>query len=97
MTDPLSGEPTITDSGEIIVGHYEPEEAPMNTNPIPETVRGTLYVIGISIGILAVIAGPLMIALDTPEVWQAVIVSTVGAVTTLLATLSRANLGGEEG
>lgn len=62
------------------------------TNPIPERVRGWLYVAGIAVGILAVVAGPLMIALTVSDAWQAVIVSAVGAVTVLLSTLSRSNL-----
>ena len=66
------------------------------TNPIPDHIRGWLYTISVLIGILAVIAGPLMIALGTPADWQAVVVSAVGAVTTGLATLARANLPAPE-
>ena len=36
----------------------------MMSNPIPPTVRGWLYVGSTVVGILAVIAGPLLIALD---------------------------------
>ena len=61
-------------------------------NPISEKARGALYVIGISLGILSTIAGPLMLALETPEPWVAVVLSTIGALTTLLSTLARANL-----
>lgn len=63
-------------------------------NPISEKTRSILYILGISVGILAVVAGPLMIALETPEAWVAVVVSAIGAVTTLLSTLARANLDG---
>ena len=66
------------------------------SNPISATTRGWLYTISVLIGILSVIAGPLMIALGTPADWQAVVVSTVGAVTTGLATLARANLPAPE-
>lgn len=61
-------------------------------NPISEKTRGVLYIAGITVGILSVVAGPLMAALETPEEWVSVVVSAVGAVTTLLATLARANL-----
>lgn len=64
----------------------------MDTNPIPKRTRDILYVLGIVVGILGVVAGPLMIALETPEAWVAVVVSAIGAVTSLLATLARANL-----
>ena len=67
-------------------------DLPMS-NPISPTVRGWLYVGSTVIGILAVIAGPLLIALDVSSEWSAVVVSAVGAVTTLLGTLARANLG----
>ena len=66
-------------------------------NPISEKVRGGLYIAGISIGILSVIAGPLMIALETPEAWVSVVVSAIGAVTTLLSTLARSNLTTDDG
>lgn len=61
-------------------------------NPIPTAVRGGLYVSGIVIGGLGVVTGPLIVALGITPEWSAVIVSTLGAVTTLLSTLSRANL-----
>ena len=64
----------------------------MITNPISKKTRDVLYIIGISLGILSTIAGPLMLALATPEVWVAVVLSGLGAVTTLLSTLARANL-----
>ncbi len=64
-------------------------------NPISDNVRGVLYVLGLSLGILATVAGPLMLALETPEVWVSVILSFIGAVTTLLSTLARANLTDE--
>ena len=62
------------------------------SNPISPTVRGWLYVGSTVVGILAVITGPLLIALDVSSEWSAVVVSAVGAVTTLLGTLARANL-----
>lgn len=61
-------------------------------NPISEKTRGALYVTGISLGIMSTVAGPLMLALAVPEVWVAVVLSTIGALTTLLSTLARANL-----
>ena len=61
-------------------------------NPISSGMRGWLYVAGIAIGILATAAGPLEIALHVSADWQAVVTSAVGAVGTLVATLSRANL-----
>ena len=64
-------------------------------NPISEKTRGGLYVAGISVGILSTVAGPLMLALETPDVWVAVVLSAIGAVTTLLSTLARANLTSE--
>ena len=64
------------------------------TNPISEATRARIYLGGVIIGILAVVVGPLMIALAVPDVWVAVITSLIGAITTLTSTLARANLGG---
>ena len=64
------------------------------TNPISEATRARIYLAGVIIGILAVVVGPLMIALAVPDVWVAVITSLIGAITTLTSTLARANLGG---
>ena len=61
-------------------------------NPISPKVRGILYLLGLTIGGLAVVVGPLIIALSIPEAWAAVIVSLVGAVTSLLSLLARDNL-----
>ena len=61
-------------------------------NPISKATRGKLYLAGIIIGGLATVSGPLMIALETPQVWVAVTTSGIGAVTSLLNLLSRANL-----
>lgn len=66
------------------------------SNPIPASARGVLYIIGVCVGILAATAGPFMMALEIPDVWQAAIVSLVGAITTLMATVSRANLGDDQ-
>ena len=65
-------------------------------NPISEKTRNVLYVTGMSVGILSTAAGPLMVALAVPEVWVAVVLSLIGAVTTLLSTLARANLTSED-
>ena len=51
------------------------------TNPITSKARGWLYVLGIAIGILATAAGPLEIALHVAADWQAVVTSSVGAIT----------------
>lgn len=61
-------------------------------NPIPENVRGILYTLSISLGILSVVVGPLMVALAVKDVWAAVVLSLMGAITTLTSTLARANL-----
>lgn len=62
------------------------------SNPITPKVRGVLYLVGVTIGALAVVVGPLILALDIPETWAAVVVSLVGAVTSLLSLLARDNL-----
>ena len=62
------------------------------SNPISPKARGVLYLIGITIGGLAVVVGPLIVALGVPDVWAAVIVSFVGAVTSLLSLLAKDNL-----
>ena len=62
------------------------------SNPISPKVRGVLYLLGITIGGLAVIVGPLIVALAIPDAWAAVIMSLVGAVTSLLSLLARDNL-----
>ena len=61
-------------------------------NPISPRARGVLYLLGLVIGGLAVVVGPLIVALAIPDVWAAVIVSLVGAVTSLLSLLARDNL-----
>ena len=61
-------------------------------NPISPRTRGVLYLLGLVIGGLAVVVGPLIVALAIPDVWAAVIVSLVGAVTSLLSLLARDNL-----
>jgi VIT1/CCC1 family predicted Fe2+/Mn2+ transporter len=61
-------------------------------NPISERSRGVLYLLGVVIGGLAVVVGPLIVALSIPDAWAAVIVSLVGAVTSLLSLLARDNL-----
>ena len=61
-------------------------------NPISETTRARLYVAGVIVGGLSVVVGPLILALNIPEAWAAVVISATGAVTALLATLARANL-----
>ena len=61
-------------------------------NPISPRTRGVLYLLGLVIGGLAVVVGPLILALSIPEAWAAVIVSLVGAVTSLLSLLARDNL-----
>lgn len=62
------------------------------SNPISPKARGVLYLLGITIGGLAVVVGPLIVALGVPDVWAAVIVSFVGAVTSLLSLLAKDNL-----
>ena len=61
-------------------------------NPIAPRTRGVLYLLGLVIGGLAVIVGPLIVALGINAEWAAVIVSLVGAVTSLLSLLARDNL-----
>ena len=65
-------------------------------NPISPRTRGVLYLLGLTIGALAVVVGPLILALNIPEAWAAVIVSLVGAVTSLLSLLARDNLPGPD-
>ena len=62
------------------------------SNPISPKVRGVLYLLGLVIGGLAVVIGPLIVALGINAEWAAVIVSLVGAVTSLLSLLARDNL-----
>ena len=62
------------------------------SNPISPKVRGVLYLLGLTVGALAVVVGPLIVALAIPDVWAAVIVSFVGAVTSLLSLLAKDNL-----
>lgn len=62
------------------------------SNPISPKARGVLYLLGITIGGLTVVVGPLILALGIPDAWAAVIVSLVGAVTSLLSLLARDNL-----
>ena len=61
-------------------------------NPISPRTRGVLYLLGLVIGGLAVVVGPLIVALGINAEWAAVIVSLVGAVTSLLSLLARDNL-----
>ena len=65
-------------------------------NPISPRTRGVLYLLGLVIGGLAVVVGPLILALSIPDAWAAVIVSLVGAVTSLLSLLARDNLPGPD-
>ena len=62
------------------------------SNPISPKARGVLYLLGLTIGGLAVVIGPLIVALAIPDVWAAVIMSLVGAVTSLLSLLAKDNL-----
>lgn len=62
------------------------------SNPISPKARGVLYLLGLVIGGLAVVIGPLIVALGINAEWAAVIVSLVGAVTSLLSLLARDNL-----
>ena len=66
------------------------------SNPISPKVRGVLYLLGLTVGALAVVVGPLIVALSVPDVWAAVIVSLVGAVTSLLSLLAKDNLPGPD-
>ena len=61
-------------------------------NAISRDTRDVLYLLGLVIGGLAVVVGPLIVALAIPDVWAAVIVSLVGAVTSLLSLLAKDNL-----
>ncbi len=64
------------------------------TNPIPVRVRGWLYVAGIVVGaFVAVVLPDLLVALGAGPAWTAFATRGVGALTVLLATLGRANLG----
>ena len=65
-------------------------------NPISPKTRGVLYLLGLVIGGLAVVVGPLIVALSVPDEWAAVIVSLVGAVTSLLSLLAKDNLPGPD-
>ena len=65
-------------------------------NPISPKTRGVLYLLGLTIGALAVVIGPLIVALGINAEWAAVIVSLVGAVTSLLSLLARDNLPGTD-
>lgn len=63
-------------------------------NPIPTTVRGWLYVVGIIVGgSIAIVLPDLLAALDVGPAWTTFATRLAGALTLLLATLSRANLG----
>lgn len=61
-------------------------------NPLSDKTRSVLYVIGIAVGALSVVLGPLSLALNIGEDWTAVLVSAVGAVTSLTNLLARSNL-----
>lgn len=64
------------------------------TNPIPLKVRGWLYVVGIIVGgFIAIILPDLLVALEVGPLWTTFATRTCGALTILLATLARANLG----
>ena len=65
-------------------------------NPISPRTRGVLYLLGLVIGGLAVVIGPLIVALGINAEWAAVIVSLVGAVTSLLSLLAKDNLPAPE-
>ena len=66
------------------------------SNPISPKVRGVLYLLGLTVGALAVVVGPLIVALGISAEWSAVIVSFVGAVTSLLSLLAKDNLPAPE-
>lgn len=66
------------------------------SNPISPKARGVLYLLGLVIGGLAVVVGPLIVALGINAEWAAVIVSLVGAVTSLLSLLAKDNLPAPE-
>ena len=67
-------------------------------NPIPVRVRGWLYVAGIVVGgTIALVLPDLMAALDVGPTWRTFATRLAGALTMLLATLSRANLGNDDG
>ena len=61
-------------------------------NPISTKARGVIYVLGIVIGACATIAGATLGVLGLNE-WAPVVAVAAGAIGTLTATLSRANLG----
>lgn len=64
------------------------------TNPIPVAVRGWLYVLGIIVGsFVAVVLPDLLIAVGADQAWTTVATRAAGALTLLLSTLGRANLG----
>lgn len=66
-------------------------------NPIPAAVRGWLYLVGIIIGaFVAVVLPDLLAALAVGPEWTTVAIRAAGALTLLLSTLSRANLGTDE-
>ena len=64
-------------------------------NPIPAAVRGWLFVAGLIVGIFSAVLGPLIIALNISDEWAAVIISAVGAVTSVISLLARANLSSD--
>ena len=66
------------------------------SNPIPSSVRGWLFAAGAVLGIFSAVTGPLIIALNISDEWAAVIVSAVGAITSALSLLARANLSTDE-
>ena len=66
------------------------------SNPISAKARGVLYLLGLTVGALAVVVGPLIVALGISAEWSAVIVSLVGAVASLLSLLARVNLPAPE-
>ena len=62
------------------------------TNPISARARGILYLVSLTIGVLAVVVGPLSDALAWSDEWTQVVVVLVGATTALTALLARSNL-----
>lgn len=64
------------------------------TNPIPTAVRGWLYVLGIIVGSFVTVVLPdLLTAVGAGQAWTTLATRAAGALTLLLSTLGRANLG----
>lgn len=61
-------------------------------NPISTRARAIIYTVGVGVGIVAVIIGPMLALVGAGPEWSQLATSIVGAVTTGTAVLSRANL-----